>query len=95
MKHKNTIIKFLIILIAFELIIDILKLIIPAQIQSLQLSNVLIVIQALFFILLLEDLYKNKAKFGFTLLAVLAFPIIIQLYYVSATIKRGCPCQIV
>ena len=78
MKHKNTIIKFLIILIAFELIIDILKLIIPAQIQSLQLSNVLIVIQALFFILLLEDLYKNKAKFGFTLLAVVAFPIIIQ-----------------
>ena len=82
MKHKNTIIKFLIILISFELILNILKLMIPAQIQSFESSYVFTIVHAVFFILLLENLYKNKAKFGFALVVVLAFPIMLQLIQV-------------
>lgn len=79
MKLKKTITKFLIILLTFELIIDILKLVIPAQIQNLEFSYVLTIVRAIFFILLLKELYKQKIKFGFVLLTVLLFPISVQI----------------
>lgn len=79
MKLKNTITKFLIIVLIFELIIDILKLVIPAQIQYLEFSYVFTIVRAIFFILLLKELYKHKMKFGFIFLSVLLFPIFIQI----------------
>jgi hypothetical protein len=95
MKLKNAVIKFLIILIAFELILDILKLVIPSPIQYVESYYIFIIARAVFFILLLKDLYKNKAKFLFALLAVLAFPIVIQIIQVGLgnVFIHFCPQQ--
>lgn len=95
MKLKHTIIKFLIILITFELIIDILKLIIPSQIQYFEFPYVFEVVHAIFFILLLKELYKHKVKFGFVLLIVLAFPILIQIIqvFLGNIFIHFCPQQ--
>ena len=82
MELKNTIIKFVITLTAFEVILNILKLIIPSPIQYLEFSYVFTAIRAVFFILLLKDLYKHKFKFGYVVLTVLVFPILIQIIQV-------------
>ncbi|MGI9652095.1 hypothetical protein [Chryseobacterium sp. RLHN22] len=96
MKLKNTIIKFLTILLIFELLIDILKLVIPAQIQYLEFSYVFTIVRAIFFILLLKELYKQKIKFGFILLTVLLFPIFIQIIQIilGNIFIHFCPQQI-
>jgi hypothetical protein len=96
MKLKHTAIKYLVILTTFELVLDILTLLIPSQIQRPGYSGFLVIARAVIFILLLNDLYKGKAKFAVAVFAFLAFPVLTQIIQVCLgnIFIHFCPQQI-
>ncbi|MCO6163866.1 hypothetical protein [Flavobacterium sp. NRK F7] len=78
MSLQKILLKFLLIFISFELLLDILKLIIPATILELEFSYILLLVRLILFIFLLKELYLTKVKYSFVLLVVLMYPILIQ-----------------
>lgn len=96
MKLKNTIIKYLLILVSFELVLHVLKLIIPVQVQQIESFEILRIIRAIIFIFLLKDLYKCKIEFVQALLTVIAFPLVLQLIQVcfGNIFINFCPAEV-
>lgn len=70
------------ILTALELVLDVLKLLAPSMIPYFANAQFFTIFRSIIFILLLNDIYKSKGTFGFALLVVFVFPILIQLIQV-------------
>ena len=67
MEIKNIVFKYLLMIVGFELILDLLKLFIPLQIQYLEFSYIFEIVRGILLIFLLKDFYKAKIDFKYVL----------------------------
>jgi hypothetical protein len=83
MQLKQTLLKFLLFLFLYKLVVHILGVVLPTQMDRLGYIGLFTVLDAVIFIWLLQTLYKQKVTYKLVLAVVLLWPIVNQILQVG------------